>query len=267
MRSHRRPGAGRSASERNPVRRGVFRHSMTGTTRSIPGPPHRARHLLGFAALCAALIGLAVASSAGAISAKVIGKTHHTPHPDCPKTPCSAIGSVTGFQLAADGKKRPFNVHKNGKIVAWSLDLSKPSRKQRNFFGNFYKSDKFGMTPTARLAVIKHKGRKKYKLLRQSPVVKLSGTLGRREIFTLDKPLRVRKGQIVALTIPTWASAFATELGGGGNQWRASRAKGKCNSESDIKAGRPQQRVDSIRNFGCDYKTARLLYWAYYVPR
>jgi hypothetical protein len=239
---------------------------MTGTTRSTTGWRRRARHLLGFGALCAAVVAMAIASSAGAIGSKVIGKTKHTPHADCPKTPCSAIGSVTGFQRVADGKKRPFNVHKDGKIVAWALDLSKPSKKQRTFFGTFYKSDKFGMTPTARLAVIKHKGKRKYKLLRQSPVVKLRGALGQKEIFTLDKPLRIRQGEIVAISVPTWASAFATSLSGGGNQWRASRGKGKCNSESDIKAGRPQQRIDSIRNYGCDYKTARLLYWAYYVP-
>ena len=39
--------------------------------------------------------------------------------------------------------------------------------------------------------------------------MKLSGALGRKEIFTLDKPLRIRKGQTVALTVPTWASNFA----------------------------------------------------------
>ena len=30
---------------------------------------------------------------------------------------------------------------------------------------------------------------------------------------------------------------------------------------------RPQQKVGSVRGYGCDYTSARLLYWAYYVPR
>ena len=30
---------------------------------------------------------------------------------------------------------------------------------------------------------------------------------------------------------------------------------------------RPQQKVGSVRGYGCDYTSARLLYWAYYVTR
>jgi hypothetical protein len=255
-------------AKRNPARRAVFTDSMTGTTRATTGRRAGARHLLAFGGLCALLVVLAVAISvpAGATNARVIGKTKHTPAPDCPKTPCNAIGSVTGFQLVADGKKRPFNVHKNGTIVAWAVDLARVTKRQRKFFGKFFETDKFHMSPTARLAVLKHKGKRKYKLLKQSPPVKLNGTLGQKQIFTLDKPLRVRKGQIIGLTVPTWAPAFATELSSSGDQWRSSRSRGKCNAERDIKNGRPQQKVGSIRNYGCDYKTARLLYWAYFVP-
>lgn len=223
-------------------------------------------HALAFAVLFAALIGVVSVSSAGAVNAKVLGKTRHTPNPACPKTPCEAVGSVTGFQRVADGEKRPFNVHGNGKLVAWAIDLSKPNKSQRNFFGNFYESDRFGTEPTARISVIKHLEHRDYKLLRQSPVVKLRRDLGQRQLFTLGKPLRIRRGNIVALTIPTWAPAFAVGLPAGDNQWRASRAHGRCSSERDIKRGRPQQKVGSVRRYGCDYKTARLLYWAYYVP-
>src|SRR5919204_333515 len=103
--------------------------------------------------------------------------------------PRAVFGRVTGFQLVAGGTKRPFNVHKDGKIVAWALDLSKPTKDQRAFFGGLFKNAKFGKAPTARLAVIRHKGKDNYKLLKQSPTVNLTSSLGRREIFTLDKPL------------------------------------------------------------------------------
>ena len=113
---------------------------------------------------------------------------------------------------------------------------------------------------------------KKYKLLRQSPTVKLGGALGRKEIFTLDKPLRIRKGQVVALTFPTWASNFALNIEPAqDNQWRASRKK-KCGPEQHeqdqrfAKKSKPQQKVGSVRHYSCDYTAARLLYWAYYVP-
>ena len=66
-----------------------------------------------------------------------------------------------------------------------------------------------------------------YKLLRQSPVVNLSGDLGRKLIFTLDKPLRIRKGEVVALTVPTWASNFAGHISRH-KDWRASRSRRNC---------------------------------------
>jgi len=250
---------------------------MTGTIESTTGRRHRARHALAFAALCAALIGVVAVSSAGAKQAKVLGKTRHTPPPDCPKDtaqhPCEGIGSVTGFPLVADGEKRPMNVRHDGKLVAWAIDASRPKKSQRNFFSSLFKSSRYGKTPTARIAVIKHKGTTKYKLLRQSPVVKLAGALGRKQLITLDKPLTIRKGQIVALTVPTWASNFASHISRDKNRWRASRSRRNCApSSSDESAvrrfarkSRPQQKIGSVRGYGCDYTSARLLYWAYYV--
>jgi hypothetical protein len=255
-----------------------LKQAMTGTTQSTTGRPHRARQALAFAALCAALVGVVAVSSAGATQAKVLGKTKHTPAPDCPRDtgqhPCEGIGSVTGFPLVADGQKRPMNVHQNGKLVAWAIDLSRPKKSQRNFFGSLFKSSRYGKAPTARIAVIKHKGTKKYKLLRQSPVVKLAGALGRKQLITLDKPLTIRKGQIVALTVPTWASNFASHISRHRNRWRGSRSRRNCSPKSsdisDIRAfahnSRPQQKVGSLRGYACDYTSARLLYWAYYVP-
>jgi hypothetical protein len=248
---------------------------MTGTSHSTTGPRGRTLPLVLFTALCAALIAGALVSSAGAKSAKVLGKTKHTPPPACPKDtasdPCSAVGRVTAFMRIADGERFPFKARRNGKIVAYALDLSRPNKKQRTFFGKVFKSHRFGKAPTARLAVIKqnpHK-RQKYKLLRQSPTVNLSGALGRKELFTLDKPLRIRKGQTVALTVPTWVSNFGLKnVSSAGNQWRASRRKGECNTSKIpiAKKSKPQQKVGSSRRYDCDYTAARLLYWAYYVP-
>jgi hypothetical protein len=252
---------------------------MTGTIEWTTGGRRRARQALAFAGLCAALVGLSVVSLAGARDAKVLGKTKRTPNPACPNRHhpenCEVVGRATGFPLVANGEKRPFNVRENGKIVAWAIDLSRPTKDQRNGVGKLFRNDKFGKAPTARLAVIKHKERRKYKLVRQSPVVKLSGALGRRQLITLDKPLRISKGQVVALTYPTWASNFAHNgLSTKRNRWRASRSRGACapksGDPSDIRAfarnSKPHQKVGSERGYGCDYTGARLLYWAYYVP-
>ena len=42
--------------------------------------------------------------------------------------PCRVEGHVTGFQAIAGGVARPYEAPFDGKIVAWSITLSKPSR-------------------------------------------------------------------------------------------------------------------------------------------
>ena len=216
------------------------------------------------AAFAALAVLIAVARPADAAR---LGQTARTPSPACPKSPCQALGRTTALQLVADGQRAPFKARKDGRIVGWALDLSKPTKKQRSFFGDFFQSNALGMRPVARVAVIKRKGDgRNYKLKRQSPVVDLTSSLGSYEVFTLSDPLRIRKGEFLAITVPTWMSAFAVDLNRTSNIWRASRAKGACTSETDIKKGKAQQKVGSVREYGCDYSTARVLYWGFYKP-
>jgi hypothetical protein len=243
----------------------------------------RFRQLLAFALLCAALVAAIAIPTAGAVNAKVIGKTKNTPNASCPnkknQANCQVVGRVTGFMTIADGKKHPFNVFKAGKIVAFAVDLSRPlnTKKypQKSYFGQLFENKKYGKTPTARLAVIKKKGKKRYKLIRQGPVVKLGDALGQKRIYTLDQPLRVRKGQIVAMTYPTWAPNFASSVSSSKNQWKGSRKKDNCAPKSGLERDKrafarnshSQEKVDSVRRYGCQYTGGRLLYWAYFVPK
>ncbi|MGH2952839.1 MAG: hypothetical protein ACRDK9_02305 [Solirubrobacterales bacterium] len=221
--------------------------------------------------LVAALAGAALVvltSDAGAARAKTLGKTKRAPAPECPRSPCEAVGRTTGFQLTADGKRAPFKARESGSLVAWAIEVSKPRESQRSFFGEFYESTQFGTAPTARIAVIKRSGDgRRYKLKGQGPTIDLTSSLGSRQVFTLTDPLRIRKGDFLALTIPTWAPSFAVDLAGRDNRWRSSRADGACRSREDIRRGKPQQNVGSQREYGCDYSGARLLYWGYYVAR
>jgi hypothetical protein len=224
-----------------------------------------ARPLTAIAAALAALLCLAFAAP---LEGAKLGQTARTPKPACPKSPCQAVGRTTALQLVADGRRAPFKARKSGNIVAWALDLSRPTKKQRAFFGDFFSTNALGMRPTARVAVVKRKGKgRRYKLKRQSPVIDLSSSLGSYQVFTLTEPLRIAKGEFMALTIPTWASSFSVDLNRTSNIWRASRADGKCTAENDIKAGKAQQKVGSTREYGCDYSTARVLYWGFYEPK
>lgn len=247
---------------------------MGETRPTTPTAKRRATYALAFAALCAALVATISISSAGASRAKVIGHTKHTPNPSCtknPNAPCSAIGKVTGFMTKADGKKRPFRISEDGAIVAWAIDLGKPSKESRNFFGDLFHKKRYGSHATGGIGILKRKDDHNYKLVKASPIVDLQQSLGRKEIFTLKKPLRVQKGQVVALTVPTWASNFALNLNPDKNAWRASRKPAHCNVSrkhlKNVKRSRPQTDPGSIRKYGCVYTGTRLLYWAYFVPK
>lgn len=217
-----------------------------------------------FAALAAS------AFHASAADAARLGQTPRTPAASCPKTPCQAVGRTTVIQLVADGRRGVFKARNDGRVVAWAVSLSQPNQEQTDFFGDFYASQSLGTRPTARVAVVKRNGDgRAYKLKGQSAVVDLSSSLGSYQVFTLTDPIPIRKGEFLALTIPTWSPSFAIELNRTSNIWRASRteAQGPCDSEGTIKAGKPQQKVGSKRVYGCDYSTARVLYWGFYEPK
>ncbi len=212
----------------------------------------------------AAFLALRDAGPADAAKATTIGDTGRTPKPSCPGNTCEAVGSVTGFQQAVDGKKGVFKAPKDGRIVAWGAELSKPDKDQRKFFGDFYRDNEFGTNPAARLSILKPKKKSNFKLKSQSPAVALNSELGREPVVTLKDPLRVKKGDVIGLTVPTWLSNFAVNQSRD-TYWRASRHPERCTGNKNIQEGRPQTEVGSSRRYGCKYTTARILYWAQMV--
>jgi len=224
--------------------------------------PARLRRLCALAAVAvvALLAVIGPGRAVGAVKMVVLGAA--TPaNPSCPES-CQAVGKTTGFQTSIGPTKRPFTVPYPGRVVAWSIKLSAPRANQIDFFKDFY-----GGNPQARLAILKpiqkqiRVGKPIYKLKSQSPVEELSGFLGSTTTFTLQSPLKVNTGQVIGLSIPTWAPAFA--VGQANNTaWRASRKKGKCDNAADIQAGTAHEVVGQDRSYGCQYRTARLLYSA-----
>ena len=235
--------------------------------------PHRLGVALS-ATVFAAVLGIAVSTGAAdaAPTVGVLGAA--TPaEPACP-TNCQAIAKTTGFQTAIGDAEDPFEVPYRGKIVAWSIKLGAPSSKpaegstesQLNFF-----NDEFG-TSSARLSVLKpiakkvKQGKPIYKLKTSSPVEELQEYFGTTTTFTLASPITVKEGQIVALTIPTWAPALAVSQGGQ-SVWQASRNRSRCALKADTaledtQAGKPHEAAGTDRAYGCTYKTARILYSA-----
>jgi hypothetical protein len=213
---------------------------------------------LGFG--CLAIL-VALVASAGAASNShttiVLGSTATTPDPSCPETPCQAIGSVTGFQVNNGQVNLPFSVPKDGTVKSWTLSLAQPTNSQRSFFNGF-----FGSPPEARLAILRRiPGTEppRYNLRRQGSIHVLTPYLGQTVRFSASLP--VEKGDIIGLTVLTWAPAFSQGLSSK-NVWRASRDEGKCVNSNDVRQGEPQVKVGKRATYACRYTTARLLYSA-----
>jgi len=200
---------------------------------------------------------------------------------------CFVEAGVTGFQTGIGKTKKPFVAKVPGRIVAWSIKLGRPTSDDNKCFSEGCKVgnetfEGFGGPARARLAVLKpnrkkiRAGHPVYKLLRQTPVEDLKPFFGTTTTFTLQVPLKIGKGQIAALTIPTWAPVFVGGLSRN-YSWRASRnptkKRGGCtigsgsNQSANIKSGSPLQTVGKERRFACVYRTNRLLYSATMVQR
>ena len=219
--------------------------------------PRTSRITLVLGAIAVALVALvAVANGAEVEKTTVtLGQTAATPDPSCPDQPCQAVGSVTGFQVSNGQTQNPFLAQTNGTIKSWTLTLAQPTGSQRTFFNGF-----FGTPPEARLAILRRipgTNPPRYNLRRQGAVKVLTPYLGQTVKF--GSSLKVEKGDIIGITVPTWAPAFSQGLTAK-NVWRASREPGKCTNSTDVRQGEPHQKVGTRANYGCKYTTARLLY-------
>jgi hypothetical protein len=292
----------------------VFQYSMLRSPLTTSGP--RVARILTLLIGLAALLSAGLVSHADAKSTQAIelgADNINTLKPNCGKDfsrDCTVEGKVTAFQsLSAKYAGRNFVVPFNGKLVTWSISLANPTRvdidqnddgkpdyqAQLPAFNNY-----FGAPAQAGIAILRQVEKKKkngprFKLVRKSPVEILNPYFGTKVTFALEKPINVYEGNVVALTIPTWAPALwkpkacnrtiygdlnpdacarATET----YTWRGSRvpqddpatcnlgdAEGKPTEQLEKTA--PQTRIDSTRRYSCYYGGNVLLYSALIVGR
>jgi hypothetical protein len=206
-----------------------------------------------------ASIGLALlvpaAAPATLTEVGVIPATTPATVPSCPATPCLAVSRTTGFQVKVGATHNPLSAPRSGTVVAWTIALGKPNATQIKFF-----NANEGGPAEAGIAVLRPQKSPglTYKLVAQGPPVKLEPYFGKTAQFPLETTIPVKKGDVVALTVPSWAPALALGFGGD-TSWRASRPRKGCTSTSsqttDTVIGAPVQ-------YFCLYQTARLTYSA-----
>lgn len=220
-------------------------------------PMQRLRISAGAAVLAACLM---LAASAAAHNTQELGRPgggFDFPPPDCPDN-CQAVAQVTGFQVQLGDAHNPFRVRRSGYVTAFTIALAKPNAEETSFFQNTY-----GRTPEVRLAVVRslHHNHE-YKLIKQTQAFEVDKYFGSEPTFALRQPFRVHKEDIIALTVPTWLPAFAHNLSSD-QAWRSSHSEDECTQTKPPAAD--QEKEGTSKDYGCFYRTARLLYSATFI--
>jgi hypothetical protein len=206
-----------------------------------------------------ASLGLALILPAGSLATLaevgVIPATTPETVPSCPGTPCLAVSRTTGFQVKVATANRLLAVPRTGTVVAWTIMLGNPNAAQIKFF-----NANEGGPSEAAIAVLRSQPKPNltYRLIAESPLIKLQPYFGKTAQFALANTIPVKKGDIVALAVPSWAPALALGFGKD-TSWRASRPKSQCTSTSTQTT---QTTIGSSAQYYCLYQTARLTYSA-----
>ncbi|MDX6678607.1 MAG: hypothetical protein QOE31_2659 [Solirubrobacteraceae bacterium] len=205
--------------------------------------------------MAVALAASCVLPAVAAAKRSELGSLADDARGSCPES-CQAVTRSTGYQAKVGPDRELYQAPENGRIVAWSIALGKPGPKQTAFF-----EERFG-GPARAAVVVLDPGKK---LLRtavaKSPLQTLTGYFGQTVQFPLEQTLRIRKGQYIGLTVPTWAPALQIGLGSD-TSWRSSRAATGC-ADTTTQFALLGNRTSAT--FNCLYKTARLTYSATFV--
>jgi hypothetical protein len=200
-------------------------------------------------------LALPAGSPATLTEVGVIPATTPPTVPSCPTPSCLAVSRTTGFQVKVDAAHNPESAPRNGTVVAWTITLGKPNATQIKFF-----DANEGGPASAGIAILRAQKSPKlsYKLIAQSPVVSLQPYFGMTAQFPLASTLQVKKGDVVALTVPSWAPALALGFSKA-TSWRASRSKSQCTTTGSQTA---HTQSGATVQYYCLYQTARLTYSA-----
>jgi hypothetical protein len=228
------------------------------------------RHFL-LAALALVTIGIALAPAATNGQSINLGAQTGTPliAPTCPKgvapADCNIIlERVTALATIRDGTSYPTKATKSGRIVAFSVGLSRLSAKKSvrqqdiNFLNN-----KYGGDAQVAIAVLKHvgKGGQKWQVVQESSFFHVVRFLGSVAQIPLVNSLAIKPGEVVALTTPTWAPVLSIDVPKKKFAYRQSRSG--TTKQCGLAGGNNRaQKVGQTTNYQCRYPGTRPEYAA-----
>lgn len=226
--------------------------------------------------LAAFLVAAVAAVAPGAASAKIVelGQTS-TPlaAPECPKgvspSQCFIILTrSTAVQTSSDGVAYPTKVKRAGWIVAFTVGLSQLSsdpKTERTFLHTL--DTAYGGTPQVALTVLRPGPKNTFSVVSQSGTLHLIPFLGQvlqqplslPSAFKTMTPLAVKPGDVIGLTVPTWAPILTYNLNASKFAYRQSR---KANCKNPPSGDTAQTKVGQSEQYLCSYTGTRVEYSA-----
>ena len=178
--------------------------------------------------------------------------------PSCPGNPCLAVTRTTGFQATSGTTRSSFVAPGTGRVVAFTLRLGRPSASQIGFFDR-----QAGGPARVRVAILRPAGSRagtpSYVLNAQSDEFRVQPYFGQTVQIPLYTSLLVRRGYVVALTVPTWAPVLAVSGLSNTFAWRSSRVA-PCSTNPERQP--PHSEPGSTKAYFCLYRPAALTYSA-----
>jgi hypothetical protein len=191
--------------------------------------------------------------------------------PSCPKGVAPAqcyiiLTRTTAVQTISDGIGFPTTIKQNGWLVSFTVGLSKLSSSAQTEVSYLHVLDEaYGGTPQLALTVLKPEPKDTYSVVAQSATFHLIPFLGQvlQEPFSLPPDftqftaLPVKAGDVIGLTIPTWAPVLSYNLSSSKFAYRQSR---KANCKNAAATETAQQSVGASTQYLCRYTGTRVEY-------
>jgi hypothetical protein len=220
-----------------------------------------------------AMAGFATSPAGASASIVELGQTSPVTAPVCPKgvSPANCfiiLTRTTAVQSISDGVVNPTRVKSDGWVVAFTVGLSQLSttaKTERSFLHEL--DTAYGGTPQLALTVLKPGPDNQYTVAAQSGTYHLIPFLGQilqeplslPPTFSAFTALPVKRGDVIGLTIPTWAPVLSYNLAATKFAYRQSR---RANCKNAAASQSAQLTIGESQSYLCSYTGTRVEYTA-----
>ena len=175
------------------------------------------------------------------------------------------VPQMTVYNTTSDGVSNPMMIHKPGEIVSVKVGISTISTSPKILRTDIsYLNKTYGGPAEAELAVLKRVGKRtklRWAVVAESPAYQLQPYRSQVVQFPLATPLPVVPGEMVALTVPTWAPILSYDLTASKFAYRQSRMT-NCTKAGASTVIQAQLTIGQQARYGCNYQGTRVQYSA-----